>query len=304
MTFCFKKFRSTSRSKHLLQITTRTSKKSDFKFELLSLHSSLLRQFLLISFFSLIDMLKFSEYFYLIRDQSMKNVKLFDRHTARNLQSEMSKFCYVSNFIESSRDCKHVAKTKFNIKQCLKIAMTFEQTCSSKYQRAQCAFKDSMIHEILQFTLFIAFRCVFHRCQNQKIRCWKFYYYMFTRTTLITEFAWVFDELKNVNSSKQVRSSSKQHRYVDTNEKLKSIKFRLSIMILSQISRFTFFQNWNAIDHISISIHESSLCDLWIAIVLRSRLQTIKDFRFFLSTIERWRQQKADKLLFRVARYR
>ena len=76
MTFCFKKLRSTSRSKHSLQITTRTSKKSDFKFELLSLHSSLLRQFLLISFSSLIDMLKFSEYLYLIRDQSLKSIRV------------------------------------------------------------------------------------------------------------------------------------------------------------------------------------------------------------------------------------
>ena len=129
-----------------------------------------------------------------------------------------------------------------------------------------------------------------------------FDFYKFTRTTLIADFAWIFDELKSVNFSKQARDSSKQHRYVNTNEKLKSIRFRLSIMIFSQISRFTSFQNWNAIDHISISIHESSLCDLWIAAVLRSRLQTIKNFRFFLSAIERWRQQKADRLLFKVAK--
>ena len=112
-----------------------------------------------------------------------------------------------------------------------------------------------------------------------------FDFYKFTRTTLIADFAWIFDELKSVNFSKQARDSSKQHRYVNTNEKLKSIRFRLSIMIFSQISRFTSFQNWNAIDHISISIHESSLCDLWIAIVLKSRLQTIKNFRFFFQQL-------------------
>ena len=41
----------------------------DFKFELLPLHSPLLRQSLLVSFPPLIDMLKFSGYPYLIRGQ-------------------------------------------------------------------------------------------------------------------------------------------------------------------------------------------------------------------------------------------
>ena len=61
-----------------------------------------------------------------------------------------------------------------NTKQSLRVVMTLEQACPPEYQRAQCAFKDSMIHWILQFTLLIAFRCVLHRCQNQEIRCWKF----------------------------------------------------------------------------------------------------------------------------------
>ncbi|KAA8892627.1 hypothetical protein FN846DRAFT_652807, partial [Sphaerosporella brunnea] len=51
------------------QITTRTPKEPDFKFELLPLHSQLLRQSLLVSFPPLIDMLKFSGYPYLIRGQ-------------------------------------------------------------------------------------------------------------------------------------------------------------------------------------------------------------------------------------------
>ena len=38
---------------------------------------------------------------------------------------------------------------------------------------AQYAFKDLMIHWILQFTLRIAFRCVLHRCGSQDILCWK-----------------------------------------------------------------------------------------------------------------------------------
>ena len=55
--------------KHPLQITTRTPEGSDFKFELLPLHSPLLRQSRLVSFPPLIDMLKFSGYPYLIRGQ-------------------------------------------------------------------------------------------------------------------------------------------------------------------------------------------------------------------------------------------
>lgn len=58
-------------SKHPLQITTRTPKEPDFKFELLPLHSPLLRQSLLVSFPPLIDMLKFSGYSYLIRGQPL-----------------------------------------------------------------------------------------------------------------------------------------------------------------------------------------------------------------------------------------
>ena len=55
----------------------------------------------------------------------------------------------------------------------LRCLLILKQACSSEYQRAQYAFKDSMIHWILQFTLRIAFRCVLHRCESQEIRCWK-----------------------------------------------------------------------------------------------------------------------------------
>src|SRR6202012_1981000 len=58
--------------KHPLQITTRTPEGPDFKFELLPLHSPLLRQSRLVSFPPLIDMLKFSGDPYLIRGQPGK----------------------------------------------------------------------------------------------------------------------------------------------------------------------------------------------------------------------------------------
>ena len=67
--------------KHPLQITMRTPEGSAFKFELLPLHSPLLRQSRLVSFPPLIDMLKFSGYPYLIRGQLRKKL-LFTRGEA------------------------------------------------------------------------------------------------------------------------------------------------------------------------------------------------------------------------------
>jgi hypothetical protein len=51
------------------------------------------------------------------------------------------------------------------------MAMTLGQACPPGSRGAQCAFKDSMTHGILQFALLIAFRCVLHRCRNQEIHC-------------------------------------------------------------------------------------------------------------------------------------
>lgn len=42
---------------------------------------------------------------------------------------------------------------------------------STEWPRAQLAFKDSMVHGILQFTPGIAFRYVLHRCKSRDIRC-------------------------------------------------------------------------------------------------------------------------------------
>ena len=42
---------------------------------------------------------------------------------------------------------------------------------STKRLRAQLAFKNSMVHGILQFTPSIAFRYVLHRCESRDIRC-------------------------------------------------------------------------------------------------------------------------------------
>jgi hypothetical protein len=42
---------------------------------------------------------------------------------------------------------------------------------SAEWPQAQLAFKDSMVHGILQFTPSIAFRYVLHRCESRDIRC-------------------------------------------------------------------------------------------------------------------------------------
>ncbi|KAG6474783.1 hypothetical protein ZIOFF_068724 [Zingiber officinale] len=42
---------------------------------------------------------------------------------------------------------------------------------SATRPRAQLAFKDSMVHEILQFTPSIAFHYVLHRCKSRDIHC-------------------------------------------------------------------------------------------------------------------------------------
>ena len=81
MTSCSKELGPLPKPKRPLQITTRTLKEPDFKFELLPLHSPLLGQSLLVSFPPLIDMLKFSGYPYLIRGQTLKKW-LHGRRTA------------------------------------------------------------------------------------------------------------------------------------------------------------------------------------------------------------------------------
>ena len=134
--------------KHPLQITMRTPKEPAFKFELLPLHSPLLRQSLLVSFPPLIDMLKFSGYPYLIRGQPWKNRPKVDCPAA---VAQHSKARYFTTTLEartpSPRSSRHVRqRTLPNTKQSLRVEMTLEQACPPEYQRAQCAFKDSMIH--------------------------------------------------------------------------------------------------------------------------------------------------------------
>ena len=179
----------------------------DFKFELFPLHSPLLGESLLVSFPPLIDMLKFSGFSCSISDQVFrpsgrlppKSVSVVSGDHAHADQVRMISSVNEwrsSVALETSTwqvRCAHnlfetihssaAAKDgpSFNSPpgqtwRVVEIVMILKRACSPEYQRAQCAFKDSMIHWILQFTLHIAFRCVLHRCESQEIRCQKLFF--------------------------------------------------------------------------------------------------------------------------------
>jgi hypothetical protein len=127
--------------KHPLQITTRTPGGPDFKFELLPLHSPLLRQSLLVSFPPLIDMLKFSGYPHLIRGQPcVRFVPGGRRPGAR------ARVLLRSGPGDGAHEFRARPRAGPITKRGLRVEMALEQVCPPECQGAQCAFKDSMIH--------------------------------------------------------------------------------------------------------------------------------------------------------------
>src|ERR1700709_1931950 len=119
--------------RHPLQITTRTPKEPDFKFELLPLHSPLLRQSLLVSFPPLIDMLKFSGYPHLIRGQPCK-IKFVPGGRRPGTQAR------VLLRLEPNDDAHEFrARPRAGLitKQGLRVEMALEQVCPPEYQGAQ-----------------------------------------------------------------------------------------------------------------------------------------------------------------------
>lgn len=137
--------------KHPLQITTRAGG-PDFKFELLPLHSPLLGQSLLVSFPPLIDMLKFSGYSYLIRGQPLKNWG-FSGWSTPGRSERGSRFTafYCAQCTAEPADERWGPRAAEGPgaptpSRGLRVEMTLEQACPPEYRRAQCAFKDSMIH--------------------------------------------------------------------------------------------------------------------------------------------------------------
>lgn len=121
----------------------------DFKFELLPLHSPLLRQSLLVSFPPLIDMLKFSGYSYLIRGQTSESWGFNGVVTLRSMCEVVYYYAKEAAagpplYLGGGRALR--LRPVPNTKQSLRVEMTLEQACPPEYWRAQCAFKDSMIH--------------------------------------------------------------------------------------------------------------------------------------------------------------
>ncbi len=92
-------------------------------------------------------------------------------HISRNYSSIFSSPAWLKNNLrDGNKPGAHTIK-KFLLMA--RVSPTLRQTCSQPKPRAQYAFKDLMIHGILQFTLRITFRCVLHRYESQDIRCWE-----------------------------------------------------------------------------------------------------------------------------------
>ena len=118
----------------------------DFKFELLPLHSPLLGQSLLVSFPPLIDMLKFSGYSYLIRGQIFRSWGFNGRAPPGPSRTRYNYYARGPSELATRFQGLLLSEQCPNTKPGLRVEMTLEQACPPEYQRAQCAFKDSMIH--------------------------------------------------------------------------------------------------------------------------------------------------------------
>ena len=143
LTPCSNGLRPRPHPKHSLQITTRAPGGPDFKFELLPLHSPLLRQSLLVSFPPLIDMLKFSGYPYLIRGQWL-NLGVVWPAAGRTFNA--GEIYYAQSRTGPPLIFGRASGATSKTKRRLRGVMTLGQACPSEYRGAQCAFKDSMIH--------------------------------------------------------------------------------------------------------------------------------------------------------------
>ena len=87
------------------------------------------------------------------------------RHYSKpmNLNGARPKQCTVT--VQLTGTCKHQYQWLSGVSE------HSDKHALGHYPKAQCAFKILMIHEVLQFALRIAFRCVLHRCGIQDIHC-------------------------------------------------------------------------------------------------------------------------------------
>jgi hypothetical protein len=146
------------------QATSRPPRAAGFQIELFPLHSPLLRESWLVSFPPLSNMFKFSGSSYLTsalgysKESSLAGARWSCKLPRREFGSSARSFRRSS----ASRATPSVVFVRLeNESEAGMLGLReFEQ---------QFAFKDLMIHLILQFTLHIAFRGVLHRCGNQEI---------------------------------------------------------------------------------------------------------------------------------------
>ncbi len=99
------------------------------------------------------------------------------KHTSEEEGKKVSVF--KETRYESDTKSSHLSPLTSHYPQCksrkiftvICLSPILKEACSQEDPRAQFAFKDLMIHWILQFALHIAFRCVLHRGENQDIHC-------------------------------------------------------------------------------------------------------------------------------------
>ena len=148
MTSCSKELRPDHARNILYKL--QLGPRPDFKFELLPLHSPLLGQSLLVSFPPLIDMLKFSGYSYLIRGQHFRSLGCLTAVDAPRSRCECANYCAGEAAARpplyfGAGPVKGRSPTP-TPRRGSRVEMTLGQACPPEYWRAQCAFKDSMIH--------------------------------------------------------------------------------------------------------------------------------------------------------------
>ena len=161
----------------------------DFHYELFPLHSPLLRESWLVSFPPLSYMFKFSGSSFLtwglsfvcclptVIQGTLWVGAMLEGYSWEFIMQLVSHNGWALTVLEviflekkTPRNCSP-SLPKGKTKENKWGKQTLMQKCFQEYPEAQLAFKDLMIHWILQFTLRIAFRCVLHRCVSQDIRC-------------------------------------------------------------------------------------------------------------------------------------
>ena len=91
-------------------------------------------------------MLKFSGYSYLIRGQNFRSWGFNGRAPPGPSGTRYNYYARGPSELATRFQGLLLSEQCPNTKPGLRVEMTLEQACPPEYQRAQCAFKDSMIH--------------------------------------------------------------------------------------------------------------------------------------------------------------